>query len=115
MNHLFNPLLRSYAIVATMGQAPRVVFSGKGDAGEPLGTRQDKDHIQKAMKALGYSIALDIDNQSLWSDGAIATAWYEAAGRDYDEFERMIRADELWMRREGHREISIIFSLVFAM
>jgi len=70
---------------------------------------------QKAMKALGYSIALDIDNQSLWSDEAIATAWYEAAGRDYDEFERMIRADELWMRREGHREISIIFSLVFAM
>lgn len=66
---------------------------------------------QKAMKALGYSIALDIQNQTLWSIEAIATAWYEAAGQDYNEFERMIIADEIWNRCEGHRKISIIHSV----
>jgi hypothetical protein len=42
----------AYAIVGTMGRFPRVVFSGRGDAGESRGRRPEKDHKAKAMKAL---------------------------------------------------------------
>jgi hypothetical protein len=42
----------TYAIVTTMGRHPRVVLSGHGDADKSLGTRPEKDHINKAMTAL---------------------------------------------------------------
>jgi hypothetical protein len=45
----------TYAIVTTMGRVPRVVFSGRGEAGRSLGSQGDTaetDHNEKAMKAL---------------------------------------------------------------
>merc|ERR1719352_559517 len=42
----------TYAIVTTMGRVPRVVFSGRGEAGQPPGAPSEKDNIEKASNAL---------------------------------------------------------------
>ena len=64
------------------------------------------------MKTLGYSIALDVFQQEesdpdSWSAGAIALAWYDATGRDFEELQCMVRADQLWARVDGSKEMAI--------
>ena len=68
---------------------------------------------RKAMKTLGHPIALDIYHQedstsnNAWSAGAIANTFFEAAGRDLEEFKSMIRDDELWVRCD-RKKLAII-------